>query len=425
MKKSTRKAQFVNKNSAALDRLPLLMANPQAALPLLSMIGQAQFSIEDLLGKLSRQFVEQLLMMAAVSVAGPKHPGCSTGDLRWHGSQGGVVNVGTSKLRVTRPRLRDRAGEVVLPGYAALARDEKLSRRIADVLTCNVSTRKYTRVMYQCADEMGIARSSVSRHFIKESAHALEKLMAREFGDTDLVAIYVDGIIVAKHHLIAAIGVDATGVKHMLGLVSGSSENARVVKDLLAGLAERGVDMNLARLWVIDGSKALRSAIEQVCGEAAHVQRCRIHKIRNVTERLPKTRAAQTRWVMAQALKGDAEVGIEKLKAHAKHLKAQHPDAAASLLEGLEELFTINRLGVTGELARCLATTNVIESPNSVVRRVGRRVTNYRDVKMAMRWAAAGFLEAEKAFRRLRGHQHIAALVRMMRPAPIQLKKAA
>ena len=425
MKKSTRKAQFVNKNSAALDRLPLLMANPQAALPLLSMIGQAQFSIEDLLGKLSRQFVEQLLMMAAVSVAGPKHPGCSTGDLRWHGSQGGVVNVGTSKLRVTRPRLRDRAGEVVLPGYAALARDEKLSRRIADVLTCNVSTRKYTRVMYQCADEMGIARSSVSRHFIKESAHALEKLMAREFGDTDLVAIYVDGIIVAKHHLIAAIGVDATGVKHMLGLVSGSSENARVVKDLLAGLAERGVDMNLARLWVIDGSKALRSAIEQVCGEAAHVQRCRIHKIRNVTERLPKTRAAQTRWVMAQALKGDAEVGIEKLKAHAKHLKGQHPDAAASLLEGLEELFTINRLGVTGELARCLATTNVIESPNSVVRRVGRRVTNYRDVKMAMRWAAAGFLEAEKAFRRLRGHQHIAALIRMMRPAPIQLKKAA
>jgi len=425
MKKSTRKAQFVNKNSAALDRLPLLMANPQAALPLLSMIGQAQFSIEDLLGKLSRQFVEQLLMMAAVSVAGPKHPGCSTGDLRWHGSQGGVVNVGTSKLRVTRPRLRDRAGEVVLPGYAALARDEKLSRRIADVLTCNVSTRKYTRVMYQCADEMGIARSSVSRHFIKESAHALEKLMAREFGDTDLVAIYVDGIIVAKHHLIAAIGVDATGVKHMLGLVSGSSENARVVKDLLAGLAERGVDMNLARLWVIDGSKALRSAIEQVCGEAAHVQRCRIHKIRNVTERLPKTRAAQTRWVMAQALKGDAEVGIQKLKAHAKHLKAQHPDAAASLLEGLEELFTINRLGVTGELARCLATTNVIESSNSVVRRVGRRVTNYRDVKMAMRWAAAGFLEAEKAFRRLRGHQHIAALIRMMRPAPIQLKKAA
>lgn len=425
MKKSTRKSQFVNKNTAALQELPLLLANPQAALPLLSMIGQAQFSIEELLGSLSRQFVEQLLMMAAVSVAGPKHPGRSTGEVRWHGSQGGVVNVGTAKLKVTRPRLRDPAGEVTLPGYAALARDADLSRRIADILTCNVSTRKYTRVMYQCADEMGISRSAVSRHFIKDSAHALEKMMARQFGGTDLVAIYVDGIIVAKHHLIAAIGVDATGAKHMLGLVSGSSENARVVKDLLISLGERGVDMNVPRVWVIDGSKALRSAIEQMCGDAAHVQRCRIHKIRNVTERLPKSKAGRTRWVMTQALKGDAEVGIRKLKVHAKHLQAHHPDAAASLTEGLDELFTINRLGVTGELARCLATTNVIESPNSVVRRVGRRVTNYRDVKMAMRWAAAGFLEAEKSFRRLRGHKNITTLIHALRPVPVRLKKVA
>ena len=425
MKKFTRKSQFVNKNSATLEALPLLMANPRAALPLLSMIGQAQFSIEDLLGKLSRQFVEQLLMMAAVSVAGPKHPGRAAGEVRWHGKQAGVVNVGTSKLRVNRPRLRDRAGEVALPGYAALARDEDLSRRIADVLTCNVSTRKYTRVMYQCADEMGISRSAVSRHFIKDSAQALAKMMARDFTNTDRVAIYVDGIIVARHHLIAAIGVDATGAKQVLGLVSGSSENARVVKDLLTSLTERGVDMNIPRLWVIDGSKALRSAIEQVCGDAARVQRCRIHKIRNVAERLSKSKAAQTRWVMAQALKGDADAGIQKLKAHAKHLKAQHPDAAASLLEGLEELFTINRLGVTGELARCLATTNVIESPNSVVRRVGRRVTHYRDVNMAMRWAAAGFLEAEKAFRRLRGHKNIPALIHVLRPAILHLKKAA
>ena len=183
--------------------------------------------------------------------------------------------------------------------------------------------------------------------------------------------------------------------------------------------------MNVARLWVIDGSRALRSAIDQMCGDAARVQRCRIHKVRNVAERLPKSKAAQTRWVMAQALKGDADAGFQKLKAHAKHLKLQHPDAAASLLEGLEELFTINRLGVTGELARCLATTNVIESPNSVVRRVGRRVTNYRDVNMAMRWTAAGFLEAEKAFRRLRECKNIPALIHVLRPASLHLKKTA
>ena len=185
------------------------------------------------------------------------------------------------------------------------------------------------------------------------------------------------------------------------------------------------MDLNVPRLWVIDGSKALRSAIEQLCAEAARVQRCRIHKIRNVTERLPKAKAAQTRWVMTQALKGDPETGIQKLKAHAKHLKAQHADAAASLLEGLEELFTVNRLGVTGELARCLATTNIIESPNSVVRRVSARVTSYRDAQMALRWVAAGFLEAEKAFRKLRGHKHIPALIQALRAVPVQTKKAA
>ena len=430
MKKSTRKGQspklqVLNKNRALLDAQSLLQANPQAALPLLSMIGQAQLSIEDLLGRMSRQFVEQLLMMAAESVAGPKHPGRAAGEVRWHGRQGGLVNLGTSKLKITRPRLRGPAGEVALPGYAELASDGKLSRRIADVLACNVSTRKYTRVMYRCADEMGISKSAISRHFVKASAQALAKLMSREFENSDLVAIYIDGIIVARHHLIGAIGVDSTGAKHMLGLVSGSSENAKVVKDLLGSLTERGVDLNVPRLWVIDGSKALRSAIDQLCGEAAHVQRCRIHKIRNVTERLPKDKARQTRWVMVQALKGDPDAGIHKLKAHAKHLKAQHPDAAASLLEGLAELFTINRLGVTGELARCLATTNVIESPNSVVRRVSGRVTRYRNADMAMRWVAAGFLEAEKAFRRLRGHQSLPSLILALRPASVQLKKIA
>ncbi|MBV8523197.1 MAG: transposase [Acetobacteraceae bacterium] len=430
MKKSTRKAtspklQLVNKNWAALQSQPLLMANPQAALPLLSMIGQAQLSIEDLLGRMSRQFVEQLLMMAAESVAGPKHPGRAAGEVRWHGCQGGLVNLGTSRLKITRPRLRGPVGEVALPGYAELAGDGNLSRRIADVLACNVSTRKYARVMYRCADEMGISRSAVSRHFVRDSAQALAKLTSRDLSKTDLVAIYVDGIIVARHHIIAAIGVDPSGAKHMLGLAPGSSENARVVKDLLGSLAQRGVDLNIARLWVIDGSKALRSAIDQLCGEAAQVQRCRIHKIRNVTERLPKDIAAQTRWVMTQALKGEADAGIQKLKAHAQHLKAQHPDAAASLLEGLEELFTINRLGVTGELARCLATTNIIESPNSAVRRVSGRVTRYRDAQMAMRWVAAGFLEAEKAFRRLRGHDRIPALIRALRPVPVQSKIAA
>ena len=426
MSKSKAKLHVASKFDVnRLSEQPLFATNPEAALPLLSMIGQAQLSIDDLLGQLSRQFIEQLLVLSAQSVAGAQHKGRHTGEVRWHGSQGGVVNLGQSKMQVKRPRLRTTSGEVAVPAYAALANDGDLSRRIADILVCNVSTRKYARVVHRCADELGISKSAVSRQFVKQSAQAWTQLMSRDLSKIDFIAMYVDGVIVAKHHIIAAVGVEAQGSKHVLGLAPGSSENAKVVKDLLSGLALRGLDLNVPMLWVIDGSKALRSGIEQLCGKDAKVQRCRIHKIRNVSERLPKDRAEQVRWLMKQAFKMDAPRGKQRLKELAKDLKAQHPDAAASVLEGLDEMFTITDLGITGELARCLATTNVIESPNSVVRRVSGRVTNYKDVEMALRWTAAGFLEAEKSFKKLRGHADLKTLIDGLRPNAQQLRKAA
>ena len=425
MKQSKAKVSVLSKAMARLDSQPLLMAHPQAALPMLEMIGKAQLSIDDLLGQVSRQFIEQLLILSAQSVAGAKHPGRHDGEIRWHGQQGGSVAIGQAKVRVQRPRLRDAQGEVAVPAYAALAGDSDLARRMADILVCGVSTRKYARVVHRCAKEVGISKSAVSRQFVKESAQALAKLMRRSFADVDIVAVYVDGIVVAKHHIIAAVGVDAQGAKHVLGLACGSSENAKVVKDLLGTLADRGLDLNEPRLWVIDGSKALRSAIEQRCGDAAKVQRCRIHKIRNVVERLPKDKADQARWVMTQAFKLDKRKGKEKLKALSEQLQGQHPDAAASVLEGLDEMFTITQLGITGELARCLATTNVIESPNSAVRRVSGRVTIYKDAQMALRWTAAGFLEAEKSFRKVRGHAQMKTLINALRPKAQSLKRAA
>ena len=425
MKQSKAKVSVLSKAMARLDSQPLLMAHPQAALPMLEMIGKAQLSIDDLLGQVSRQFIEQLLILSAQSVAGAKHPGRHDGEIRWHGQQGGSVAIGQAKVRVQRPRLRDAQGEVAVPAYAALAGDSDLARRMADILVCGVSTRKYARVVHRCAKEVGISKSAVSRQFVKESAQALAKLMRRSFADVDIVAVYVDGIVVAKHHIIAAVGVDAQGAKHVLGLACGSSENAKVVKDLLGTLADRGLDLNEPRLWVIDGSKALRSAIEQRCGHAAKVQRCRIHKIRNVVERLPKDKADQARWVMTQAFKLDKRKGKEKLKALSEQLQGQHPDAAASVLEGLDEMFTITQLGITGELARCLATTNVIESPNSAVRRVSGRVTIYKDAQMALRWTAAGFLEAEKSFRKVRGHAQMKTLINALRPKAQSLKRAA
>ncbi|MEX3583439.1 MAG: transposase, partial [Burkholderia sp.] len=215
--------------------------------------------------------------------------------------------------------------------------------------------------------------------------------------------IYLDGIIVDGCHILTAIGVESDAQKHLMGLVSGSSENAEVVKDLLNSLIERGLATDRDYLFVIDGSKALRSAIEAVFGERAHVQRCRTHKIRNVTERLAKQTRQQVASVMRAAYKLPADDGLARLKAQAAWLKTDHPDAAASLLEGLEETFTVNRLDLTPRLIRSLATTNLIENPNGAVRRVSGRVDRYRDVDMAMRWAATGFLEAEKRFRKLGG----------------------
>jgi transposase-like protein len=212
--------------------------------------------------------------------------------------------------------------------------------------------------------------------------------MDRRFDELDILAVWIDGIVVDNHHILAAVGVDAEGSKHLLGLAQGSSENAQVAKDLLSSLVERGIGPDRVRLFVIDGSKALRAAIEELFGDQAKVQRCRIHKMHAANKLAEKD-------------------GIAKLKQQAAWLKTEYADAAASLLEGLEETFTVNRLKLTPSLMRCLASTNVIENPNGAVRRVTHRVSRYRDAEMALRWTATGFLEAEKSFRKIQGHRQL------------------
>jgi transposase-like protein len=278
---------------------------------------------------------------------------------------------------------------------------------MSDILVSGVSTRKYARVLPQMAGSAGIAKSSVSRAAKRASEASLRELMERAFHEVDILAVYLDGIEVAGHHVLAAVGLDEAGDKHLLGLVRGSSENAAVVKDLLNSLVQRGVESSVQRLFVIDGSKAMRSAIAQVYGEQALVQRCRAHKLRNVTERLPEPERAQTKSVMHAAYKLREREGMAKLRQHAKWLQGQHPDAAASLLEGLEETFTVNRLRLTPALTRCLSTTNIIENPNGAVRRVTSRVSRWRDADMVMRWMASAYLEAEKCFRRIQGYRDL------------------
>lgn len=386
-----------------------LAGNGQALLPMLELLENAQASIDELMSEAARGLIEQLLMLSAQELAGAKLRGRAGGDVLWHGTQRGQVTLAERKLRITHPRLRSKATakEVAVPAYARLTGDARMAARVRDILVAGVSTRKYESVLPAAAGTVGVSKSAVSRRMVEASAEQLKALNERSLKKLKLLAIYLDGIVVDTHHVLGAIGVDDAGDKHLLGLAAGSSENAPVVKDLLNGLIARGLDPQLAYLFVIDGSKALRSAIAEIFGDRAQVQRCRTHKLRNVLERLPKEQRAQTKSVMNAAFKLEAKAGIDKLRQQAKWLQAEHADAAASLLEGIEEMFTVNRLGLPPTLMRCLATTNIIENPNGIVRSTTQRVKRWRDQDMALRWTAAGFLEAEKSFRRVLGFKEL------------------
>jgi len=257
------------------------------------------------------------------------------------------------------------------------------------------------------AETVGIAKSSVSREFQEASEKALKELAERRFEDKDILIIYLDGLILGGHHVVAALGVDPEGVKHVLGLAAGASENATVVKGLLEDLVARGVKPGRRRLFVIDGSKALRSAIDAVYGTDNPVQRCRNHKVRNVLGYLPEPLRDQVGAAMKAGFRLEPDQGMAQLEKQAQWLDTQCPDAAGSLREGLAEMFTVNRLGLPATLRRCLCTTNVIESPQGTVRQKIGRVRRWRDGAMALRWVASAFLASEKSFRRLMGWQQL------------------
>lgn len=384
----------------------------QFLLPMLDLITQAEMAVDELIDVAGRATIEAVLTLSAQELAGPRHPGRKTeADLRWHGRQKGVVCLSERKLRVQRPRLRHRGGgagaEVEPPAYAAMQSNSRLGRRMLEILMQGVSTRNYRNVLPEMADTVGVAKSSVSREFIDASEDALRKLLERRFDDKDILIIYLDGLIFGEHHVIAAMGVDVQGHKHVLGLTDGASENAGACKALLEDLVARGVEPGRRRLFVIDGSKALRSAIEAVYGKDNPVQRCRSHKVRNVLDQLPKEQRETGKATMRAAYRLEPAEGKARLEQLARWYEKDWPQAAASLREGLDETFTINRIDLPGKLRRCLATTNLIESPGSGVRLRTRRVCRWKDGAMVLRWAASAYLATEKSFRRIMGFQQL------------------
>ncbi len=388
-----------------------LTKHGQGLLPLVELIESTELALEELVDVSGRATIEAVLELSAMQVAGAPHRGQRGGAIIWHGRQQGQVSLAERKVRVQRARLRRRGGgsgaEVAIPAYEALKHNDRTGARMLEILLRGVSTRNYAKVLPELAESVGISRSAVSREFVAASEAQLKGLCERRLGEPEILIVYIDGIQFAEHHVIVALGVDPMGKKHLLGLREGASENAVVVSALLEDLVARGLSPRQRRLFVIDGAKALRAAIERVFGGRVPVQRCRNHKLRNVRDHLPPHLQAQVTSAMRAAFRLEPQEGIAKLKQQASWLEREYPDAAGSLREGLEEMFTINRLGLTPALCRALGSTNIIENPNSTARRKTNRVTRWRDGGMVKRWAAAVFLDAEQSFRRILGYRDL------------------
>ena len=362
--------------------------------------------------------VMQALMEADVTeLAGPKgrHDGARTA-VR-HGRERGSVTLGGRRVPVTRPRVRaaDGSGELPVASYELFTSTEILGKLAMEKMLAGLSTRRYAvglePVGQQVAEtSCATSKSAVSRRFVAMTETALAELLAADLSGLDLVALMIDGVHFAESCCVVALGIGIDGVKHPLALVEGSTENATLVTDLLVDLRGRGLDVTCPMLVGIDGSKALRKAVLDVLDHPV-IQRCQLHKVRNVKDHLPQRLRPSVGRKMTDAYHASSALQAEAaLLALAKELDRTHPGAAASLREGLDETLTVLRLNVAPTLARTLRSTNCIESMISVCREHAGNVKRWRDGQMALRWCAAGMVEAGKQFRRVNGHLHLPTL---------------
>jgi transposase-like protein len=329
------------------------------------------------------------------------------------GHRGGHVRgrlvLGGREVIVRRPRAHAiDGGEMELPSWTELSATDPLHDRAVEQMLVGVSTRKYERSLEPVAAEMsphGTSKSAVSRRFVERTSVEVEKWMTRSLASLDLVVLMIDGIHVGKHVMLVALGIDREGAKHIIGLHEGATENATSTKALLADMRERGLNTERPMLVVIDGGKALRAAVRDVFGARALVQRCQVHKGRNVTEHLPTAAAAAARKVMSQAYRSkDVTKAKKLLEGLARQLQSRHPSAAASLKEGLDETLTVMAMGLPDALERTLSTTNPIENLMGSIRQLTRRVKRWKGGQMIERWVGAALREANTRFHRVKGH---------------------
>lgn len=363
--------------------------------------------------------IEHMLCEDAEQLAGTLHSrGGGRVGHRW-GRTRGKIGFHGGKVAVHRPRVRSYDGhEVVLPTWRAAQTEDWLGRWAMNLMLINVSTRKLRRAVRLPEGDLvvtagdGTSKSAASRRFVALSAERMAAWMASDLSRLDLLVIQIDGLHIGNDLvLVAALGIDGEGNKHPLGLIEGATENAAVVQALIDNLIERGLDPKVCRLFIVDGAKALTKAIRATFGRHTPIQRCQVHKARNVIERLPKPLHASVRKTLRQAWELDDTGKAERLLRNlARRLEPEARGVAASILEGLDEMLTVNRLSLPAQLRRSLACTNGIENMMGTVRRVCRNVKRWRNVDMALRWTAAGMMEAAKGFRRLKAHKQLPIL---------------
>ena len=388
---------------------------PQMIVPLAGVVRR---ELRDFVIAKGMEALSVMLEQDRAALCGPAY-GRDQGAARRAGSAPGGVVMGGRRVTVRRPRVRDDEGEVELPSWREFSAEDPLTDRAMEQMLIGVSTRKYARSLESLPSdvkERGTSRSPVSRRFKAATEKQLANLLESDLSELAIAAVMLDGIHIDERVILVALGIDEEGKKHVLGLWQGPTENSSVCMALLNNLVRRGLDAQRSMLFVIDGSGALRKAIRTIFGERARIQRCQVHKRKNVIDHLPDELHPSVGKAMRDAYRSpSADAAKKRLRALANQLEPDHPCAAASLREGLADTLTVKAFKLTSSLERTLSTTNAIENLNGGIRRVTRRVKRWRDGKMVLRWTAAAMLEHAKGFRRLRGHKGMSTLVAALR----------
>jgi transposase-like protein len=408
----------VQKNYQKTDIGPFAPVVPErVSVTLAELAGEVREGLLALAVGAGLQVMAAMMEADVTAVCGPKGRHDADRSATRHGHGAGSVSLGGRRVPVRRPRMRatDGSGELGVASYELFSQTEVLGRMAMERMLAGLSTRRYpvglepvgARVQQAAAST---SRSAVSRRFVAATETALAQLLAADLSTLDLVGLMIDGVHFGEHCCVVALGIGIDGTKHPLSLVEGSTENATLVTELIVGLRERGLDVTRPILVVLDGSKALRRAVLDVFDRPV-LARCQLHKIRNVQDKLPQKMRQVVAARMRRAYHADSALAAEaELTALANELDRTHPGAAASLREGMAETLTVLRLGLPPTLARTFRSTNAVESMISICRDHAGNVKRWRDGQMALRWCAAGMVEAGKQFRRVNGHLHLRSL---------------